>query len=102
MAKSFIQKLLKQYRDTDVLGPKQRTQQTPSKLTEDHLAVRRQLVAEPPDATLEKLRARLGAKSEFQVSCSTVDRALQQLELTVNKRRSLPMTRPLRGASGSG
>jgi putative transposase len=93
VAKSFIQTLLKQYRETDSVAPKQRTQQTPPKLTEAHLAVLRQLVEEQNDATLEELRTQLAAKTDVVVSRSTIDRALKKLDLTVKKRRSMPTKR---------
>jgi len=89
VAKSFIQKLLKQYRETDSVAPQIRTQQTPPKLTEEHLTVLRQLVAEQNDATLEELRAQLVAKIDILVSRSTIDRALKKLDLTIKKRRSM-------------
>jgi transposase len=54
VALSFIQKLLKQYRETDSLAPKVRTQQTPAKLNDEHLTVLRRLVEERNDATLSR------------------------------------------------
>ncbi|MGD1931739.1 MAG: helix-turn-helix domain-containing protein [Leptolyngbyaceae cyanobacterium] len=85
VAPSFVQKLLKQYRETDSLAPKIRTQQTPSKLTAEHLTVLRRLVETQNDATLAELRAQLAAEVDVLVSCSTIDRALKKLELTLKK-----------------
>ena len=99
VAKSFIQKLLKRYRETDSVAPKQRTQQTPPKLTEDHLAVLQQLVEEQNDATLEDLRVQLAAKIDVVVSRSTIDRALKKLDLTIKKRPSMPMKRIRNGSN---
>lgn len=99
VAKSFIQKLLKQYRETDSVAPKTRTQQTPPKLTAAHLAELRQLVEEQNDATLEELRAQLAAKIDLVVSRSTIDRALRKLDLTLKKRRSMPMKRKVSASS---
>jgi transposase len=76
VALSFIQKLLKQYRETDSLAPKVRTQQTPAKLNDEHLTVLRRLVEERNDATLEELRKQLIHETGIDVSRSTVDRAL--------------------------
>ena len=86
VALSFVQKLLKQYRETDSVGPKIRTQQTPPKLTEDHLAVLRRLVEEQNDATLEELREQLTTEINVSVSRSTIDRALKKLDLTLKKK----------------
>lgn len=99
VAPSFIQKLLKQYRETDSVAPKIRTQQTPPKLTEDHLAVLRRLVEAQNDATLEELRAQLAAEIDVCVSRSTIDRALTKLNLTLKKRHSMPMKRKLSESS---
>ncbi|MDY6966955.1 MAG: IS630 family transposase [Halobacteriota archaeon] len=86
VALSFVQKLLKRYRETDSVGPKRRTQQTPSKLTPGHLAVLRRLVEEQNDATLEELRERLIAEIQVSVSRSTIDRALKKLGFDIKKK----------------
>lgn len=95
VAKSFIQKLLKQYRETGSLEPKQRLQQTPTKLNDEQLVVLQQLVAEHNDATLEELQKYLEAKTSVRVSRSTVDRMLKKLNITVKKRPSTPRRRKL-------
>lgn len=88
VAPSFIQKLLKQYRETDSVAPKIRTQQTTPKLNNEHLSTLHRLVEEHNDATLEELRDLLAAETGVDVSRSTVDRALDKLDLTLKKRRS--------------
>ena len=93
VAPSFIQKLLKQYRETDSVTPKVRTQQTTPKLNDEHLATLHRLVEEHNDATLEELRDLLVAEASVDVSRSTVDRALSKLEITLKKRRSMPTRR---------
>ena len=99
VALSFVQKLLKQYRETDSVAPKKRTQQTPPKLTEAHRVVLRRLVEAQNDATLEELRGQLAAEINVLVSRSTIDRALKKLDLTLKKRRSTPMKRKVSGFS---
>jgi transposase len=93
VAPSFIQKLIKRYRETDSVAPKVRTQQTTPKLNNEHLAILHRLVEERNDATLEELRDLLVAEIGFHVSRSTVDRALDKLDLTLKKRRSMPTKR---------
>ena len=93
VAPSFIQKLIKQYRETDSVAPKVRTQQTTPKLNNEHLAILHRLVEERNDATLEELRDRLAAEAGVDVSRSTIDRALDKLGLTLKKRRSMPTKR---------
>jgi transposase len=93
VAPSFIQKLIKRYRETDSVAPKVRTHQTTPKLNNEHLATLHRLVEERNDTTLEELRDLLVAEIGFDVSRSTVDRALDKLDLTLKKRRSMPTRR---------
>lgn len=88
VALSFIQKLLKQQRETGAIGPKVRTQQTPTKLTTQQLGVLEQLVEANNDATLEELRYQLAQKTGILVGRSTIDRMLTKLNLTVKKNAS--------------
>ena len=85
VAPSFIQKLLKQYRETGSVAPKQRTQQTPTKLNAAQLAVLQRLVEAHNDATLEELKSLLAAATSVHVSRSTIDRMLKKLNITVKK-----------------
>lgn len=85
VAASFIQTLLKRYRETGSVAPKIRTQQTQTKLDEEQLVLLRQLVEEQNDATLQELRDRLEQKSGANVSCSTIHRMLLKLNLSVKK-----------------
>ncbi|HEY9846373.1 MAG TPA: transposase [Candidatus Caenarcaniphilales bacterium] len=82
---SFVEKLLKQQRETGNIAPKQRTYQTPTKLDDEQLKVLEQLVEEQNDATLEELRDRLEQKTGVRIGRSTVDRMLIKLDLTVKK-----------------
>lgn len=85
VALSFIQKLLKQYRETGSIEPKVRVQQTPPKLKDEQLAVLKRLAEEHNDATLEELRQWLLAETGVLISRSTVDRNLKKLGLTLKK-----------------
>ena len=86
VAKSFVQKLLKQARETGNLAPKVRTQQTPTKLNSQQLEVLRTLVEQNNDATLEELRQMLYERTGVLISVSTTDRMLRQkLNITFKK-----------------
>ena len=87
---SFIEKLLKQQRETGNIAPKVRTEQTPTKLTSEQLAVLEQLVADDNDATLDELRCRLQEKTGVSIGRSTVDRMLKKLNLSVKKKHYTP------------
>ena len=101
VAPSFIQKLLKQYRETDSVAPKVRTQKTTPKLNDMHLIILNHLVEEHNDATLEELRDLLVAEIGIEVSRSTVDRALNKLGMTLKKRHSMPIKKKVSVSSSS-
>jgi transposase len=86
VALSFIEKLLKQHRETGNIAPKVRTAQTQTKLNSEQLSVLEQIVAEKTDATLAELRAELEQKTGVLIGRSTVDRMLKKLNLTLKKK----------------
>lgn len=88
VAVSFVETLLKRYRETGNVGAKVRTKQTPTKLNEEQLDVLAQLVEAQNDATLEELRERLREKTGVSVSCSTIHRMLIKLNLSFKKNLS--------------
>ncbi len=84
---AFIQTLLKRRRETGVIIPKVRTQQTPTKLNPEQLEVLRQLVEAQPDATLSELRDQLYQKTQVLIGVATVDRMVRlKLNLTFKKK----------------
>ena len=85
VALSFVEKLLKQHRETGNIAPKKRLNQTPTKLNDEQLKVIEQLVEENNDATLEELRTLLEQKTGVRIGRSTVARMLSKLDLTVKK-----------------
>lgn len=89
VALSFIQKLIKQYKETGNIAPKVRTTQTPTKLTDDQLQVLKELVAENPEATLQELRQKLAAIAGVTISISTVHRMLRRIDLLPQKNRKM-------------
>ena len=90
VALSFIEKLLKQHRETGSIAPKVRTEQTPTKLNREQLTVLEQIVEANNDATLEELRYQLAQKTGVLIGRSTVDRMLTKLNLTIKKNHYLP------------
>ncbi len=85
VALSFIQKLIKQYKETGNIAPKVRTKQTPTKLTDEQLQFLKELVAENPEATLQELRQKLAATTGVTISLSTVHRMLRRIDLFTKK-----------------
>jgi transposase len=95
VALSFIEKLVKQYRQTDSIGPKQRTQQTPTKLNASQLATLEELVRQNNDATLSELRILLHEQTGVWIGISTVDRMLKKLNITFKKKHSTRVKKKL-------
>lgn len=101
VALSFVEKLLKQHRETGNIAPKKRMHQTPTKLNDEQLKVLEQLVEEHNDATLEELRDLLEQKTGVGIGRSTVDRMLSKLDLTVKKNTASNRKREGPSATGT-
>jgi transposase len=87
VARSFVQTLLKRQRETGTIAAKVRTQQTPTKLSCEQLAVLQQLVEEQPDATLAELREQLSQTTGVFIGVATVDRMVRlKLNFTFKKK----------------
>lgn len=102
VALSFVEKLLKQHRDTGVITPKVRTEQTPTKLNTEQLTVLKQIVEANSDATLDELRYQLEQQTQVRIGRSTVDRMLQKLNLTVKKKRCTRTKKKVCGFNSNG
>ncbi len=85
VALSFVEKLLKQRRETGNIAPIVRKGQTPTKLNAEQLMVLKQIVETTNDATLEELRYQLKQQTGVLIGRSTVARMLTRLNLTVKK-----------------
>ncbi|WP_341529094.1 transposase [Nostoc sp. UHCC 0302] len=82
---SFIEKLLKQYRETGSIAPKIRTEQTPPKLNSEQFNILKEIVEANNDATLSEIRSILAEKTGVIIGISTVDRMLQKMEISLKK-----------------
>lgn len=85
VAPSFVQKILKQYRETGSIEPKQRLEQTPTKLNSTQLDILKNLVAANNDATLAELCVILLQETNIRVGVSTMFRMLEKQDLTLKK-----------------
>jgi len=86
VALSFIEKLLKQYRETGSIAPLVRTQQTPTKLNQEQLNILSSIVSNNNDATLDELRMLLKKQTGVLIGRSTLDRMLRLLNLSRKKK----------------
>jgi transposase len=85
VALSFIQKLLKQWRETGEVNPKPHGGGQKLKLSSDQIILLGDLVKEKNDATLDELRKQIEEKTQTVVSNSTISRVLKRLNLTRKK-----------------
>ena len=85
VAKSFIQKLLKQYRETGDINPRVQGGHPPIKLQGEQLVTLIEIIESNNDATLEELCELLQEKTGITVSRSTMGRVTLQLNYTVKK-----------------
>lgn len=85
VALSFVEKLLKQYRETESIAPQVRIQQTPTKLNQEQLNIFSSIVSDNNDATLDELRMLLEQQTGVLIGRSTLDRMLRLLNLNLKK-----------------
>ena len=83
---TFVDKLLALHRAGEDLAPRPHGGGYPARLLPRHEQVLRAEVRRQKDATLEELRAHLGAEAGLSVSASTVSRALIRLGLGRKKK----------------
>jgi len=82
---SFVQKLLKQYRETKNITPRTDRCGVKGKLNAEQLLILAELVEKNNDATLEELRYLLYGRIGFSVSRATIGRMIKLLDITVKK-----------------
>lgn len=85
VAKSLIQKLLKQDRETGCLQPQPKGGSPPSKLGKEQLVTLIEIMENQNDATLEELCDLLAQKTGIRVSRATMSRITQKLNHSVKK-----------------
>ena len=88
VALSFIEKVLKQWRETGDLGPKPHGGGTPPKLNEEQQGLVQSLIESKNDMTLDELCEEVHQQTQVRVSRSTMGRIVQRLNLTRKKKHS--------------
>lgn len=87
VAKSFIQKLLKQYRETGDIRPRPQGGSPPTKLNSEQLVILVEIIEANRDATLQELSNLLYEKTEIKVSRATLGRITKKLNQGLPKKR---------------
>ena len=85
VALSFVQKLVKQYRDTQNIAPRTERCGVKLKLNAEQLLILAELIEANNDATLEELRYLLYHKMGFTISVATMGRMAKLLNMTLKK-----------------
>ena len=90
VAISFVQKLVKQYRDTQNIDPRTERCGVKLKLNAEQLLILAELIEANNDATLEELRYLLYQKIGFTISVATMGRMAKLLNMTKEKKTIFP------------
>ena len=93
VAKSFVIKLLKQYRETGNIKPLAHGGGAKLKINPEQLEILAELIEDNNDATLEELCQMFQEKTNLVVSRATMGRMSQRLNLTVKKKHFMPQRR---------
>lgn len=88
---SFIQDLLKRYREDGTIAPREHGGGATAKLNDEQVALVERLGEEDNDAILVELCERLEQQSGVRVSRATMGRLTQKLLLTRKKSHSMPV-----------
>ncbi len=89
VAKSFVQKLLKQYQKTGDIKPKPQGGNSPPKVQGADLVTLTEIIENNNDATLEELCELLKEQTAIEVSRATMGRISQKLNYTFKKKLSM-------------
>jgi len=87
VAKSFIQKLLKQYQETGDIRPRPQGGSPPTKLNSEQLVILVEIIEANRDATLQELSNLLSEKTQIKVSRATLGRITKKLKQSFPKKR---------------
>lgn len=89
VARSFVQKIIKQWRETGDLSPRKPSGGQPLKLSQSQIIMVGDWVNEKNDITLEKIQQKLKEEDDTEISLSTICRVLQSLDLSRKKKHSM-------------
>ena len=96
VAKSFVQKLIKQYKETGDIHPYPQGGSPEPKLKEEQLVDLVEIIEANNDATLEELCDLLEDKVQVRVSRATMGRITQKLNYSVKKKLCTPQKKQVR------
>ncbi len=96
VAKSFVQKLLKQFQETGDINPKRQGGNSPPKVQGVDLVALTEIIENNNDATLEELCELLEEETGIQISRATMGRISQNLDYTFKKKLSMLLKKKMK------
>ena len=99
VAKSFVQKLLKQYKETGDIKPKRQGGNSPPKVQGEDMVTLTEIIENNNDATLSELCELLEQKRGLRVSRATMGRISHNLDYTVKKKHSMRLRKKVKKSS---
>ena len=96
VTKSFIQKLIKQYKETGDLNPLPRGGGSEPKINGENLVSLIEILEENNDATLRELCDLLEEKTGLRVEKTTMGKVLNQLDYRFKKKRYMQQKRQVK------
>ena len=96
VARSFVQKLLKQYKETGDIKPKRQGGNSPPKVQGEDMVTLTEIIENNNDATLEELCELLEQKTGIRVSTATMGRISHNLDYTVKKKHSMRLKKKMK------
>ena len=85
---SFVQKLIKKYRQTGTVDSEPHRGGKPPKLNPEQIDLVKELIEQHSDATLQELCNMLESQSGIRISRSTMSRITQKLRLNKSRKSS--------------
>lgn len=89
VAKSFVQKILKQFQETGDVRAKKRGGSPPRKLNDEQVVTLVEIIDENNDATLEEIGVLLEEKTNVKVSTTTIWNISKKLNYSFKKKQCM-------------
>jgi transposase len=90
VAKSFIQKIIKQHQETGCVNPRRPGGGNLPKLNAEQVLILKEILENNNDFTLEELKDELWKRTRVSVSTTTIWKLSKQLNYSFKKKRFLP------------
>lgn len=96
VAKSFVQKILKQNQETGDISPKKRGGSPPKKLNDEPVVTLLEIIEKNKDATLEELAVLLEKETTIKVSTTTIWNLSKKFNYSYKKKQCMPQKKSVK------